>query len=623
MDTMLKALLIDPETGFYKVQRFPLGEFFGPVDIGLNLSSRYRSINIGAGLLAGSILPGSNRLIITGFSPCWRGFYISSLGGGGLVFDNLGINIVSLVGKAPVPSILYLNRNHGEEVEVDVFPCDHRSIWAKGQGGAYALMEYCLDRFGNRYEQDPRILATGPASETTDFGGIISAPISKGIISPADTWAGRGGMGSKLLQEHGIAAVIYGGTFLDEDFRDRKVADQWFVDKYQQKLIAKDFDSTAKYRFDPKFQTGGTFGVNYATIKGKILAFNYRTIHDTEGERINLHSEFIEKHYLAQFNEQTIIPKHQSTCGEPCAAVCKKMRGIYKKDYEPYQTLGPLCGVFDQSSAERTVRKADLLGFDAISAGGVVAWLMDLLDSGLVGADELGVTGAPVFTAQNFNLVDDSAGNADLVCQLLDSIVEKRGIIDMYEGARKWGRKITRQRGRGVLDKFVYTAFGRQGWMVPNQYWVPGVLSPMAIMGKYYMHYGPEFLPPREMGRLCAARFKSELIMDNMGICRFHRGWAEEMIPKIIQELYGKKDQFIRSVSLTASRLNSRNASVFWESRRNMEFLLTALIKQKETYSDDAVLKDWINRLEKNLEEASRAYWYEMRMGIDESLTEC
>ncbi|MGB9441944.1 MAG: hypothetical protein WCB15_28660, partial [Desulfobacterales bacterium] len=41
-------------------------------------------------------------------------------------------------------------------------------------------------------------------------------------------------------------------------------------------------------------------------------------------------------------------------------------------------------------------------------------------------------------------------------------------------------------------------AFARQGWMVPNQYWTPGAYAPMAITGKYYMHYGRDFLPPRE-----------------------------------------------------------------------------------------------------------------------------
>ena len=52
-----------------------------------------------------------------------------------------------------------------------------------------------------------------------------------------------------MLQQHGIAAIIYGGTFIDEDFRDRKVADEWFVQRYSKKMAAKDIEATAKYRF--------------------------------------------------------------------------------------------------------------------------------------------------------------------------------------------------------------------------------------------------------------------------------------------------------------------------------------------------------------------------------------
>lgn len=54
-----------------------------------------------------------------------------------------------------------------------------------------------------------------------------------------------------MFQWHGIAAVIYGGTFIDEDFRDRRVADQWFETKYRKKMSAMDLESTTKYRFEP------------------------------------------------------------------------------------------------------------------------------------------------------------------------------------------------------------------------------------------------------------------------------------------------------------------------------------------------------------------------------------
>ncbi|HAE22240.1 MAG TPA: aldehyde ferredoxin oxidoreductase, partial [Spirochaetaceae bacterium] len=510
METVQRVLFVDASTGYYKLRRYPLKDYFGPVDLGLHLSGLYRSLNIGTGLFAGSILPGSNRLVVNGFSPCWRGFYVSSMGGAGLVFDNLGINMVSLVGKAPTPSILYLNRDHGEEVEVELLPVDAPALWAHGRGGAYAMMDEALRVFGPRYGGEYRALAVGPAALATDYAGILSAPVKDGKASDVDTWAGRGGLGSKLLAEHGIAAVVYGGTVIDEDFRDRSVADAWFEEKYKQKLAMKDFEATTKYRFDPKFQTGGTLGVNYATVGGRVIAFNYRSVGWTEEERLDLHKRFIEGHYLKQFNEETIAAKQQATCGEPCSAVCKKLNGEYKKDYEPYQTMGPLCGVFDQRAAEKLNRASDAAGFDAISGGGVLAWLMDCLDSGQLSPDDLGVRMKPRWKVEGFDVVADSLHNAELGIELIESILHKRGILDLSEGVRKWARRVRRERGIRVLDTFVYSANGRKGWMVPNQYWTPGALAPMAIMGKYYMHYGPEFLPPRELGRACAERLKKE-----------------------------------------------------------------------------------------------------------------
>ncbi len=623
MEHFLKVLVIDAATGFYKVERYRLGDFFGPIDLGLHLAGRRNSLNIGAGLLAGSIFPGSNRLFISGFSMSWGSFYVSSMGGAGLVFDNLGLDMVSISGKAPTSSILYLNRIHGEEVQVELQPIELSSIWHGGRGGVYSLMDTTYELFGHRYETDPRILSVGPAAKETDIGAIGSVPITKGKISHVDTWAGRGGFGSKMLQEHGIASVIYGGTVVDEDFRDRKVADQWFVDKYQQKLAAKDLEATTKYRFDPAFNTGGTFGVNYATMGGRIMAFNYKTIYMSEEERLKIHKEFIVDHYLKQFNEETIQPKQQRNCGEPCVAVCKKMNNEFKKDYEPYQTMGPLCGVFDQRAAERLNRKADTAGFDAISVGGVLAWLMEALDEGILSPEDLGIDARPVFSPVGFSVVEDSDHNAEIGMQLIDSILERRGILDLSEGARKFARRTARKKGKKVLDSFLYNANGRKGWSVPNQYWTPGVVSPMPIAGKYYMVYGNDFLPPRELGRRNSERMIKELILDNAGFCRFHRTWAEEMIPEIIESLFGLKDAFLANVTMTASRINSRNASIFWESERNMDYVLTFLKRKRDVDgSDDPELLRWIKRFEENKQEASLDFWYEMHKGTHETLRE-
>ena len=623
MNTFQKVLFVDAQTGYYRVRRYSLDDFFGPVDLGLHLSGRSNSLNFGVGLLAGSILPGSNRLVFNGFSPCWGGFYVSTMGGAGLVFDNLGINMISLVGKAPMPSVLCLNRTHGEEIDVRLEPVPIHQVWREGRGGVYGLMDYVFRNYGVNYETEPRILAVGPAAESTDFGAIVSVPVRSGKLTAVDTWAGRGGFGTKMLQQHGIAAVIYGGTYADEDFRNRKVADEWFQQKYSRNLSAKDLESTVKYRYDPKLETGGTLGVNFATLGGRLLAFNYRTIFMNEDERLELHRKFILGHYLQQFNEETIAKKQQHTCGEPCPAVCKKLKDGFKKDYEPYQTMGPLCGIFDQRAAERLNHAADSYGFDAISAGGVLSWLMECIDRGYLTAEDTGVREKPVFTPEGFNVEADSNHNAGIGCELLDGILQKRGALNFSEGARKAGRRLARKIGKKVLDPFVYVGYARKGWMVPNQYWTPGVLSPMPIMGKYYMYYGNDFLPPRALGRINAERMRSEFILDNLGMCRFHRGWAEEMIPEIVETLFGRKSQFLAMISVTASRINSRNSSVFWESERTVDLLHSYLLRKREVEGESRPeLSEWIEKFRKDKSEAALEFWYEIHKGVHESLRE-
>jgi glyceraldehyde-3-phosphate dehydrogenase (ferredoxin) len=140
-------------------------------------------------------------------------------------------------------------------------------------------------------------------------------------------------------------------------------------------------------------------------------------------------------------------------------------------------------------------------------------------------------------------------------------------------------------------------------------------------MGKYYMHYGTDFLPPRELGKHCAGRLHKELIMDNAGICRFHRAWAEEMIPEVFDSLYGMKSQFLSANAICASRINSRNSGVFWESELNYDVVATFLKRKRDVDKDTSPELDyWIGRFEKDKKEAGLDYWFDIRKGIDESL---
>ena len=71
MNMFQRVLMVDASNGFYRMKRYGFDRYFGPVDLGIHLTRYYRSLNFGVGIFAGSILPGSNRLVVTGFSPCW------------------------------------------------------------------------------------------------------------------------------------------------------------------------------------------------------------------------------------------------------------------------------------------------------------------------------------------------------------------------------------------------------------------------------------------------------------------------------------------------------------------------------------------------------------------------
>lgn len=116
---------------------------------------------------------------------------------------------------------------------------------------------------------------------------------------------------------------------------------------------------------------------------------------------------------------------------------------------------------------------------------------------------------------------------------------------------------------------------------------------------------------------------KKELILDNLGTCRFHRGWAEEMLPEVVGSVYGRRENFLRGIEVLASRLNSRNSPIFWESKGNIDYLHTFLKRKKEVDGvDDPRLGEWLDKFNADRVEAAREFWYETLKGIDESLRE-
>ena len=604
----------------------------GPVDYGWQRFNLYPdSFTFGEGLLAGSSIPGSRRLVFSGWSPQWDGFYVSSMGGAAYSFHGVGVNYVALRGTAPVPSVVLLNHKAGE-IQVRLVPVNAESLWigyASPDGspliGFYALQQALFDRFAGEYAPGKlRILAVGPAAKSTREGAIGSSPLRNGAFSPVVDWAGRGGLGSRLYQRHNIVGIIFGGEWEDPDLRDSAEIDAYFMEHFGKKTMQTDLAVTEKYRYVPEFETGGTFGVNMRDLNERILSFNYTSIYQPVSARLQQHENFILNHYLKQFNEETIKPKKFQHCGEPCPVVCKKLNGPYKKDYEPYHALGPQVGVFDQRAAELLNDHVDAMGLDSIQTGGTLAWIMELVAERLIDPLSFGFPPAERlkfhFSADpaQFDVAADSLLNAQYAMDLTNAILFDPRAEIFRAGIRAAALALDKLLGIRSVDRAVFLGHGEQGCMVPNQYWVPGMLSPMPMMGKYFVHYGVEFLAPEALGRKNVERMTYELFNENSGICRFHRKWSEFITDEILKAHYGLNVDYKAHQFKLAEQIYQREAPkiIFWESERVIDMVMGYLVQWEVDGLKTPELLSWLARFREDKFAAAREYWQAVRTGI-------
>jgi glyceraldehyde-3-phosphate dehydrogenase (ferredoxin) len=649
-----RELIINLDNGEFEIRpilhRIEGVQIIGPVDYGwakykeqirLNNDSNAKEfvpdvMTWGGGPLAGSRIPGTRRLVFCGYSPLWEGFYISSLGGGAYIMHRIGIDFITIHGKAAQDSVLILNHTQGQ-VTVRLEQINPDTLWtgyADPDGnrlmGFYALQQAVFDRYASEYTDDwVRVFAVGPAARQTNQGIIGSCQVKKGRLTPIDDWAGRGGLGSRLLQHHRLAACIFGGDWEDPDLKNSKEIDGYFQKYYGDSMIKVDLGAAEKYRYVPGFMTGGTFGVNMHIGEDKLFSFNYTSIYETDQARQDQHTHFILDHYLKQFNEEIIQLKSYTHCGEPCSIACKKYRDIYKKDYEPYHALGPQCGIFDQRSAEELNHFIDAMGIDAIQFGGTLAWLMELFQKGIMPPEDFGLPPASEmcfdFASETteFDLIKDSRRNAAYAQKIAYMVLfEKAGEV-FRSGIRSAALALDEkyhlvEPGQRIIDKAVFLSHGKQGGLTPNQYWVPGMLSPMPVMGKYFVYYGFDYLPPRLLGQRCVERMVYELFSENTGVCRFHRKWVEAIVDEIISAHYQfpvdyKAHQYDLSRQIYEA---DKDQSVFWEGERTIDIIWQYLEKWDRLGLKDPDLETWIQRFREDRWGAAQAYWEEIQAGI-------
>ncbi|MEM4244616.1 MAG: aldehyde ferredoxin oxidoreductase N-terminal domain-containing protein [Candidatus Nanoarchaeia archaeon] len=613
-----KALFINLDKKIGRVEDI---EGFGPVDFAVNNYEK-EFFMFGMGPLAGSIVPGTHRLIFVNKSPLWEGIVTSTAGGAAHPMYSLGVNYVAISGKGKKYQILKLKNQQVEFYDIEEEDLEKIFKKYKNKKGAHALQEYVFDKYAKDYINDNaqfRILVVGPAALKTNYGAIVSTVIDKNHFREGvDSWAGRGGFGSLLAQKHKVVAIIYGGNYEnDARLKDLQKINKIFQEEFKEVMAKAIMNAGKKYYYDDTLKSGGTFGSNFTTLKEWFLSFNWNSVYYTDSQRQEMYKTLIQEHYLKQFNEEIIQPKNFTTCGETCPIMCKKWDKKYKKDYEPYEANGPNSGIFDQRAAELLVHRIDELGYDAIEGGNMISWIMDLIDQDVINPENYGLQGKPRFRYENFDVVNDSKHNAEYAIQIAEMILTEKGKI-FQKGIREASRKL----GKKAMNLALYTPNCENGSIAPCQYWVPAFFLPIPIQGKFLSDYEIGFKTPYELGKSSADRIIKELYSENTGICRFHRKWSEKLIEKMVNSLMGLNMNYYEHHRKLVQRIRNLNnlckQPQMWESEKVIDVIQMYYEKLYRADQQNKELEEWVNKFRKDKWKAAEEYWKEVIRGVNE-----
>ena len=640
-------LVLDASTNSYQVDDVPSGSV-GPIDVSthyhLNVLKSYskdvydsdNALIFGCGPFAGSKIGGVYRATFFARSPVWKGLFSSNMGGAGIALYGSGFDFFMLKGRAKSPTIISVSSVDGVD-KVEFLSISEKKLFSifsgyKGVKGTYALERFAFDSFKKNFKTPSRFvpvrsMAVGPGSLVTDSSGILSTFINKkGEFEVGrEDWAGRGGFGSLMFQAYNVVAVVIGGNadkrVFSLDLKDISVVNKLFEDKMSVKVGKAMMDATSKYRYVDKVKSGGTFGVNFSSLGASMLSYNWSSVGFSETKRKKIYADLISSRYLAQFNERVIKTKSWKTCGEICPAMCKKIDGIHKIDYEPYEANGPNCGIFDLKSVEGLVRLCDENGFDAIHMGSVISFVIEAKSIGLLTDAEIKGKVSSLSKVMK-NPTDDS--NAKVGAEVIDLIISGQGIGKVLRLGLRAGSKeldvmfASRIKDVSFNDIAVYVGNGNDGEIVPNQYWVPGFFIPLPIQGKFLTYYGSDFLIPKQLGIKSAERFIEEFQTDNLGICRFHRGWSEKMKDTLLKAAVGTSAFDVKSVIQDIIKYNKKAGALpsVPESLRVKEMLHHYIKAMSVKFPENKDILKLLTVFEKDLDAGVSLYFNSSKSGI-------
>jgi len=335
-------------------------------------------------------------------------------------------------------------------------------------------------------------------------------------ISNEGRHAGRGGLGAVMGAKKLKAIVVRGDV-------PTPLADPARVYAIAKDLSKRSFGpATAKYR-------------ELGTV-ANLLTFNRLNALPTRNFQA---SAFEDAPALSAERLAPVREKAQKSCAS-CTIGCEHIWDGTRMEYESLFALGPMLGVGDPDAVIALSRRCDELGLDTISAGGTIAFAMELTQRGLLDGPRFGEVPLP----------------------LLDDIAHRRGLGALLaEGSKR----VAEQRGGADFAPHV------KGLELPG--YDPRTLQTMALgfavgtrgadhnrSGAYELDFSERvdrFHGTEDAARLAIGPEDRAALIDSLILCKFLRG--------VFTDLFAESADMLRAVTgweVTADELRATAARI-------------------------------------------------------------
>jgi aldehyde:ferredoxin oxidoreductase len=382
-------------------------DLFSDADYNTLKSDPYAEINpliFATGPVTGTVRPSSGRYSVSAISPLTKIWGEGTSGGTFCIsLRNSGFDVIVITGKAKSPTYLYI---HDGTIEF------------KGAGIAWGKDTYEAQKMikSELNNDKAKVAAIGIAGEN-----LVKYA---GIINDEGRAVGRCGMGAVMGSKNLKAIAVHGTNPV-------KIADAGLskkVLKEAEEKIKADFMKAAV------FNVFHLYGTNSYLDIGMALG-------DTPGYYFTK-SEFFAEKLTGKTLKETFPVLNYGCAG--CTLQCGKITVIEHDgkeievdgpEYESVAALGTMVGVFDPKNVVLSNHMCNVYGFDTISGGVSISFLIYLVENNL-GTEKIKQY------LKDIKIDEIKWGKEALILKLIDKIAKREGIGDVLaEGVRIMAEK--------------------------------------------------------------------------------------------------------------------------------------------------------------------------------------